>query len=147
MSDYKKILVAVDFSSAAEEVGRRALDLAERYDAELLFVHVVEYLPPLDVGYDPITTSDWVVDEGELIKNAKTSLKSLCTSLGMGGARQEVQMGTPKHVLPQLAQEEHAELIVIGSHGRHGISRLLGATADGVLHHAECDVLAVRIKE
>ncbi len=147
MSDYKKILVAVDFSAAGREVGRRALDLAERYDAEMLFVHVVEYLPPLDVGYDPITTSDWVLDENELVDNAKGSLKSLCESLGIGGTRQLVQIGAPKQLVPQIAEEESTNLIVIGSHGRRGMGRLLGSTADGVLHNAPCDVLAVRIKD
>ncbi|MEJ2344256.1 MAG: universal stress protein, partial [Gammaproteobacteria bacterium] len=45
------------------------------------------------------------------------------------------------------AKEQQVDLIVLGSHGRHGIGRLLGSTADNILHHADCDVLAVRIKD
>jgi universal stress protein A len=44
-----------------------------------------------------------------------------------------------------MAVERGADLIVIGSHGRHGLQLLLGSTANGVLHLSECDVLAVRV--
>jgi universal stress protein A len=47
----------------------------------------------------------------------------------------------------RIADENQADLIVVGSHGRHGIKMLLGSTANAVLHHAHCDVLAVRLKD
>lgn len=147
MSDYKKILVALDFSPASPAVGRRAADLAERYDADLILLHVVEYLPPLDVGYDPITTSEWTLDENELVKNAENSFRSLAEKLGLGAAKRLVQVGMPKQLIPEIANEEDADLIVIGTHGRQGIGRLLGSTADGVMHSADHDVLAVRITD
>jgi len=49
--------------------------------------------------------------------------------------------------ITRYADDKQADLIVIGSHGRHGLQRLLGSTATPVLHNAKCDVLAVRIKE
>jgi len=47
----------------------------------------------------------------------------------------------------KIAEENNVDLIIVGSHGRHGLALLLGSTANGVLHHAKCDVLAVRIKD
>jgi universal stress protein A len=46
----------------------------------------------------------------------------------------------------RIAKERGVDLIVVGSHGRHGLQLLLGSTANGVLHLAECDVLAVRVR-
>lgn len=147
MSLYKTIVVAVDFSPAAETVTRRAMDVAERCGAALELVHVVEYLPPLDIGYEPVTAPEWSVDEQVLIDNARKSLEDLAERQGMGDVPRHVELGAPKQVIVRVARERNADLIVIGSHGRHGIGRLLGSTADGVLHHAACDVLAVRIQD
>lgn len=147
MSLYKTILVAVDFSPAAEMVTQRAVELARRCPADLELVHVVEYLPPLDIGYEPVTAPEWSVDEQVLLDNARQNLRDLAEGQGIGAVPQHVELGPPKHVIVRLAQEREADLIVIGSHGRHGIGRLLGSTADGVLHHAPCDVLAVRIQD
>jgi universal stress protein A len=57
-----------------------------------------------------------------------------------------VEIGTPKREIVRVAAEQKAELIVLGSHGRHGLQLLLGSTANGVLHQATCDVLAVRVE-
>ncbi|MCV6604433.1 MAG: universal stress protein, partial [Porticoccaceae bacterium] len=53
----------------------------------------------------------------------------------------------PAHELHRYAEENQVDLIVVGSHGRHGLALLLGSTANGVIHGAGCDVLAVRIRE
>lgn len=56
-------------------------------------------------------------------------------------------MGSPKLEIVRVAEERQVDLIVVGSHGRHGLALLLGSTANGVLHHAKCDVLAVRLAD
>ncbi|MNG25866.1 hypothetical protein D3C84_1107770 [compost metagenome] len=53
--------------------------------------------------------------------------------------------GQPRQEIHQLAKENACDLIVVGSHGRHGLALLLGSTANDVLHGAPCDVLAVRL--
>jgi len=58
-----------------------------------------------------------------------------------------VEIGNPKAEIVRVASEKDIDLIVIGTHGRHGIGLLLGSTATGVIHHAHCDVLTVRLKE
>lgn len=145
MSSYAKILVAVDFTPAGERIAEQAKHLAAVLKGTLEFIHVVEYLPPLDIGYEPVAAPEWTVDEQVLMDNARKNLGTLLDKLGMSDAPRHVELGPPKHVIVKLAADLGMNLIVIGSHGRHGIGRLLGSTADGVLHAAPCDVLAIRI--
>jgi universal stress protein A len=147
MPDYKNILVAVDFSPATDVVGKKASELAQQNNARIILVHVVEYLPPIDIAYEPITSPNWVIEEEELLQRAKESLEKFAIKIDAGNAPREVVLGIPKHEIIRIAKEQEADLIVIGPHGRHGFSRLLGSTADPVLHNAPCDVLAVRITE
>ena len=56
-----------------------------------------------------------------------------------------VELGAPKHEIVRVAKEQGVDLVVVGSYGRHGLQLLLGSTANGVLHLAACDVLAVRV--
>lgn len=146
MSAYQNILAAIDFSSAAEMVGQRAADLANRNQAKLTFLHVVEYLPPIDFAFEPLSGPDWMIAEEELIEHAQNSLRQFAEKTGIAEAAQIALVGLPKDAIVRIAREHATDLIVVGSHGRHGISRLLGSTANGVLHTAPCDVLAVRIK-
>ena len=55
--------------------------------------------------------------------------------------------GVPKQEIVQIAVQENIDLIVVGSHGRHGLALLLGSTANSILHYAKCDVMAVRLKD
>ena len=55
--------------------------------------------------------------------------------------------GQPRQEIHELASEQQCDLIVVGSHGRHGLALLLGSTANDLLHGAPCDVLAVRLKK
>lgn len=61
--------------------------------------------------------------------------------------RRHILFGQPRQEIHQLAQEKGCDLIVVGSHGRHGLALLLGSTANDLLHGAPCDVLAVRLKK
>ena len=58
-----------------------------------------------------------------------------------------VLLGSPKYEICNYARENHSDLLILGSHGRHGIKLLLGSTANGVLHDMPCDVLAVKLKK
>lgn len=147
MSDYENILVAIDFSAATEQVIKAATDLASRYQANLSLIHVVEYLPPIDFTGDLGLASDWIANEDDLIKHSKKSLQKLATQYDLSPSSQIVRLGTPKYEINQVADEQKVDLIIVGSHGRHGLGRLLGSTADGIMHNAHCDVLAVRVKE
>ncbi len=67
--------------------------------------------------------------------------------MGVAPENQHLIFGRPESEIHRIAEEQGADLIVVGSHGRHGLALLLGSTANGVLHGASCDVLAVRVGE
>jgi universal stress protein A len=145
MGEYKHILLAADFSKHGEEVANRAKDLADKYQAKLSIVHVVDNLPLTDAAYGPVIPFDLDLTE-ELMTAAKSRLATLAETLGIAVDRRCIAVGSPKLEIIRIAEETGVDLIVVGSHGRHGLALLLGSTANGVLHHAHCDVLAVRLK-
>ena len=147
MNDYKNILVAVDFSDAADTVIKRATDVAQRNNTQFTLLHVVEYLPPMDIAYEPVMTSSWAVDEEALVKQSLDSLHKLCDKSQLEGVTPVVLVGAAKYEICEYAREHGCDLIIMGAHGRHGIRLLLGSTANGVLHEMPCDVMAVKIAE
>ena len=105
MTDYKHILVAVDFSPAANIVGKAALDMAHRYQSSLSLVHVVDYLPPLGFGDDFTPSPTLLIDENELLEQGRNSLKKFATKLGLEAAHQQVLAGIPKREIIHAATE------------------------------------------
>lgn len=146
MNSYRHILLAVDFSDHGREVTDKAEQLAAQNQAQLSLVHVVDNLPITDASYGPIIPVDVELTE-ELMKAGKQRLIELGAELGVPEQRQWLETGSPKLEIVRVAEENRADLIVVGSHGRHGFALLLGSTANGVLHYAKCDVLAVRLKD
>jgi len=145
---YAHVLVALDLSPASNQVMRQAIEIARRFDSRLTLLHAVDYLPPLSFADDFTPSPAIVVDEGELIERARASLERLAGQFGVGAdAPRLVVVGSPKEEILRTAAERGGDLIVIGSHGRHGLGRLLGTTATAVLNDAVCDVLAVRISD
>jgi universal stress protein A len=144
MTQYTKALVAVDFSPMAEKVVGRAKLMRKGLNVSLCFIHVVEYLPPIEPVGDMFMGVDWGVNEQELVDVAKQQMARLMKRQGVDDCDWEVVQGNARSEILGQAKEKGCDLIVIGSHGRRGLGRLLGSTADTVLHRAECDVLAVR---
>jgi len=147
MANYTHILVAIDFSDSASKILKKAKELAQTNEAKLSLLHIVEYLPPIDSAYEPILASNWSIDEAELVKQAQKSLQKICKDNQLADANVSVVLGTPKYEISQFVKANQCDLIVLGSHGRHGISLLLGSTANAVLHDMPCDILAVKVNE
>jgi len=145
MSQYKHILLAADFTENGKKVADKAKELANSNQAQLSIVHVVDNLPITDATYGPIIPFDGDLTE-QLMAAAKKRLAKIANELGIAENNQWMEIGSPKLEIVRIAEENDVDLIVVGSHGRHGFALLLGSTANGVLHHARCDVLAVRIK-
>ncbi len=146
MSDYTHILLAVDFSASADQLVIKAREIAQRNKARLSLLHVVEYMPPVDYANEAII-SNWVIDDNEMLERAKQSLEKISKLHKLKNVELKVQFGTPKHEISQFVKDQQCDLVVMGSHGRHGISLLLGSTANAVLHAMPCDILTVKIKE
>ncbi|MCB1867813.1 MAG: universal stress protein [Gammaproteobacteria bacterium] len=143
MANYRNVLVAVDFSEESKAVVKKAFEIAARNQASLILLHVVEYASSMYAGDIPLP-EDLNLDR-DLAEQAVLKLKALANENGIPEAAQYVEIGIPKREIVRLAEEHEADLIVVGSHGRHGLQLLLGSTANGVLHQAKCDVLAVRV--
>jgi universal stress protein A len=143
MNLYRKILLVVDLGEKSEQIGARARDLAALLGAELSLLHVVEYVPVEPMGE---TLLPAMQIEEELVTRAKQRLAELAEKLGIGMARRDVSAGNIKAEIVRAAQEQHADLIVLGSRERRGPSILVNFTEDTVLHAAPCDVLAVRLR-
>ena len=143
MSGYSHILIAVDLTDDSAAVAHRGLEVARRFNARVSFLHVVEFIPVDPAGEALLPPP---VDlEAELVDGARERLDALCVTLGLKEAPRRVEVGSIKTELLRVAKQDKADLIVLGSHERHGLALLLGSTEKSILHKAACDVLAVRL--
>ena len=143
MPAYKKILVLSDLSDDSEQVAIAARDLAAHSNASMLVLHVVEFVPVEPLGESLMPTAQI---EDDLIKRSREKLDALIARLALPRAVGRVESGNTKAEILRVAEEEKADLIVLGSRERHGLAILVNFTEDTVLHAAHCDVLAVRLK-
>ncbi|MCP3668446.1 MAG: universal stress protein [Gammaproteobacteria bacterium] len=144
MTNYQHILLAADFSKENSIVVNRAIEMARQNDAKLSLIHVVEYVGTLYTGEIPLP--DDLDLEKQLLEQAEDKLKKLASEHQLTESKCFVELGMPKQEIIRIAKEQQVDLIIIGSHGRHGLQLLLGSTANAVLHAAMCDVLAVRVQ-
>src|SRR5450755_2736385 len=147
MSMFKKILVPVDGSAPSDAAVALAVRLARDQDAKLLFVHVCEVakiaamVSMPTVGVDPSYALNAEREAGE------GALRDACESAQRGDIAAESAMedGSSVDTIINVARRQAADLIVIGSHGRGGISRaVLGSVAEGILRHSDIPVLVTR---
>jgi len=146
MEDYQHILIATDFSDLSTHVLERAQALAERHKSKLSICHILEDFPIADFVYEPMISVDMDMRDA-MLESGKKHIAKIANTLAIPTENQWVEFGSPSNDIVRLAQKNNVDLIVIGSHGRHGIKLLLGSTANAVLHHADCDVIAVRLPE
>lgn len=147
MTTYKKILLAVDFHSDNREIVDKAAALVEDNKAELLLIHVNE---PLAVAYTADGMATWgdelVSLETSIRKDSQEKMVELAGRLKVGSENSFLREGKPASEIRAVAKDKSVDLIVLGTHGQHGLQLILGSTANSVLHGAPCDVLAVRVK-
>lgn len=146
MSDYKHVLVALDLSAESTYVGEHAVDLARRFGAKVSLIHVVEQVGLSGVNELAPPVLPESPDE-DAVRHARASLDRLAEHLNLADAQKWVMASSKtRDEIVRIAQEQHVDLIVVGSHGRHGLALLFGSTANAILHNTPCDVLAVRLK-
>lgn len=139
---YKHILFATDLSEDTNFVIEKVRMMRGYCGAKLSIIHVVEPLPGYSYAYLGIEDI-----EGQLIEESKNALAKLGQQLSVDAKDQWVEVGPTKSKILDVAQDIGVDLIICGSHGRHGLSLLLGSTANAILHGAKCDVLTVRLPE
>lgn len=146
MITIRRILVPTDFSDCATKAVRYAAELADKFGAELVLLHVVPgaalALPDAVMSVPaPVADLDALIDAG------KDGLAALVTTLKLENQkpRTEVRLGAPEQEITAAAQDLGADLVCIGTHGRGGLARMfLGSVAEMVVRHAPCPVLTVR---
>ena len=146
MKDYQHVLLAVDFSEQGLYVAGKARSLAYRFQAKLSIIHVLDNIAMPDTNYGTVIPLDQD-SSYDLLEAEKAKLKQLGDQLNVDVANRWMVWGVPKQEIINIAGQEQVDLIVVGSHGRHGLALLLGSTANAVLHYAKCDVLAVRLQD
>ena len=142
MGAYSRILLAVDLTEDCRHVAERATAIADQSDAELHIIHVIE---PLSLAYGGDIPMDLSSVQDQIHEQAKSHLAEFSSEIGIPEQRRHLVFGRPDSEIHRIASEEGVDVIVVGSHGRHGLALLLGSTAIGVLHGATCDVLAGRV--
>ena len=139
----RNILVPVDFSESSEKAASAAGALAEKTGATVHLLHA--YVIPVEsVGLAQTVSRQYVA---QFVEESKVQLKELaakaCPGVPLGPLL--VESGDPRDVILAEAEKLHVELIVMGTHGRRGISRaILGSVAETVVRAAHCSVLVVR---
>ena len=137
MSDYSTILLAIDLTNEAHTVAAKAISLREANHASLHLVYVLEPLYFTELDIENI--------QQIMQKQAEEFLANFADRYKIPSENVHLCQGRPQDEIHRLVNDINADLVVIGSHGRHGLSLLLGSTANGVLHGSTCDVLAVRV--
>ena len=143
----RTILLPTDFSDCAGHALSYATSLARQFSAKIVCVHVVEPVVPA-VGYSGMTEPLPLADlSGQMEDSAERELPKIAGAEECAGLEVEeaIAHGDAASEIVRVARERGADLIVISSHGRTGLGRILfGSTAESVVRHAHCPVLVVK---
>jgi universal stress protein A len=143
---FRRILVATDFAESAERALTCAVQLARRHGAELILLHVYMDLP----AYPEITAGQVEAIYEEQRRWIESALERRARSARGEGllARALLRTGPAASTIAETAAEEAADLLVVGTHGRSGLDRLiLGSVAERVVRLATCPVLVIKSAE
>ena len=141
LAEVKSVLIATDFSRASEKALCHARAIAQYYGAKLSVAHVVSSLGLTMAGPDAI-----VLAEEAVLRDAAQLEQELAATGAVTGLQHKiiVRQGEVWPELQDIIRQEHVDLVVIGTHGRHGVGKLLlGSVAEQVFRHADCRVLTV----
>jgi universal stress protein A len=145
---YRNILVAVDSTDEAEQVLKAAREIADDQESMLSVVSVVSPITGFYVDLFLVLEDDARIGiESEALKRTTAWLTDLAKHNGINVSEVNVIIGKPPVEIRRIAVELDADLIVLGTHGRHGLGLMLGSTANAVLHGAPCNVLAVKVRD
>ena len=145
MNKIKNILMPTDFSRMSLAAAEYALDLAEKYNAKVHVLHVLEKTPPI------LTIRSLDLSEEKIIKSiekdARNSLKTVIEQISRPGGPEitsSIVKGIDHEEIVRFTKEHKIDLVVIATHGRTGIMyTLLGSVAEKVIKYSKCPVLVV----
>lgn len=138
----RRIMVPIDFSDGSTRALRHARELALTYGAEIVALHAIEEVVlPMAYGMAPKQ-----VDAEAVRPNVERALADLLSEhVGVEHARAEIRVGYPPQEILDAIDEEEIDWVVMGTHGRQGLNRLLmGSVAERIVRHAPCPVLTLQ---
>jgi nucleotide-binding universal stress UspA family protein len=143
----RTILLPTDFSECGNYALSYAASLARKFDASIICVHVIEPMVPT-VGYSGMTEPLPIADITDQLEDSaerelpKIAQREECTGLEI---EELIVHGEAAAEIVRVAKDRNVDLIVISSHGRTGLGRILfGSTAEAIVRHASCPVLVVK---
>lgn len=153
----KKILIAIDYNPTAEMIAERGYQLAKSMNAEIVLLHVVaDYTYYSSLDYSPIMGFDTFSNLGVLqtntvlqLQNAADEYLEKCKShLGDPSIKTLVKDGDSGDAIIEAANNLNADVIVLGSHSRTGLDKILmGSVAEKVLRHSKIPLFIIPITE
>ncbi len=144
--EIKRILFPTDFSEGSSQALDYAVDMAKRYGAKLYLVHVLYDIGKAAGWYVPHASMDEMYKDIEKSAEKELSRFGLEEMRSFKGVERSVLKGVPHTEIVKYAKANKIDLIIMGTHGRKGMGRILfGSTASQVVRYAPCPVLAVRL--
>ena len=144
MKNYQHLLLAIDYSTETRVIAAKAKALALGYQAKLSIIHVLDNIPMPDTPYGTVIPLSTPADN-LLLEEERLKFNQWCDKFDIEFNQRWLVWGIPKQAITEFASQQQVDLIITGSHARHGLGLLMGSTANSVLHHAVCDILAVRV--
>lgn len=144
--DIKRILFPTDFSEGSAHALPYAVDMAKHYGARLYIIHVIYDIAKTTGWYVPHVSMDEVYRDMEQAAKKELDKCWIEEMKGFKDIERSVVTGVPYEEIIKFVNENKIDLIVMGTHGRKGIDRILfGSTATQVVRNAPCPVLTVRL--
>jgi nucleotide-binding universal stress UspA family protein len=141
---FRKILCPIDFSPGAQRAMRVAARVATESEAELTLVHAW-YVPPMEFAGEYSLSGDVMQQMSDGAAQALDAATREVQALGVKRVTSTLVTGLPWSKIVELAGDPEVDLVVVGTHGRTGLARvLLGSVAETIVRHAPCSVLTVR---
>ena len=139
----QKILVPIDFSELSRKALQYALTFSRVFGGEIFLLHVVEFVPTPEVV---VAETEYL--NASLRETAAQQLSEWRKEIPGVSVKASIQDGIPFREIVRIANEINADLIILGTQGRTGLSHLfIGSTAERVVRHAGCPVMVVRERE
>ena len=144
MTMFSKILCPVDFSEASPAIAKTARELAQKFDAEIIVVYVAPSMIQYEIFDLPAASLPQLV--GDIVSGAEKTMNEFVTSHFTGvRATGKVVSGDAAEAIVNLSQSEGADLIIMATHGRQGLNRLLfGSVAEKVVKTSPIPVMTIR---
>jgi len=148
---FTRILIPTDYSDNSRRAMEVGLQLANLYQARVLCLHAADEVGQATIGLDTMDEVESAIDYGE--ERLTRAMRDRLRKLRAKGAFEvsddavdiRVVSGAPAPEILRAAEDFHADLIVMGTHGRTGLAdKLLGSTAERVMRRARCSVFTVK---